>query len=377
MPAAADNILVRGVNWLGDAVMSTPALLRLRQARPGARLTLLSPLKLAGLWERQPFVDEVLTFSDSENVWQVARRLRGKKFTIALAFPNSIRAALELWLAGIPHRIGLARPGRSFLLTKAIPPRPAAMEMRQRSVGEIRRRIASGAGTILYPPTAHHVHHYLHLAAALGASPEPMPPRIEVSDGEMEKTRGKFGLIRAEGRPWFGLNPGAEYGPAKRWPAERFVAAAQSLREKTRCRWVVFGGAGDGALAATISSDIARATGEPPLNLAGKTSLRELAAALKLCALVLTNDSGPMHLAAAVGAPVAAIFGSTSPELTGPLFSARAQVARCHAPCSPCFRRECPIDLRCLRGIETEQVVAAALRSLGEIGPALDRCCPL
>ena len=212
---------------------------------------------------------------------------------------------------------------------------------------------------------AHHVHHYLHLAAALGSSPEPLPPRIEVGDGEMVEVRGKFSLMRADGRPWFGLNPGAEYGPAKRWPAERFVAAAHSLHAKTQCRWVVFGGPGDLALAEMMASAVARITGEPPLNLAGKTSLRELATALKICDLVLTNDSGPMHLAAAVGTPVVAIFGSTSPELTGPIFSARAQVVRCHAACSPCFRRECPIDLRCLLGIETQQVVTASLACLG------------
>jgi heptosyltransferase II len=367
MPSATESILVRSVNWLGDAVMSTPALIRLRQARPKARLTLLSPEKLAGLWQGQPFVDEVLTFSLSENVWQIGRRLRERKFTTGLVLPNSIRSALEIWLAGIPNRIGVARAGRSLLLTQTVPPRAGAMEMRKRPVGEIRQRIKSTDEPTPYPATAHHVHHYLHLAAALGASPEPIAPRIEVGEGEMEEVRGKFGLARAARRPWFGLCPGAEYGAAKRWPAERFVEAARTLQEKTQCQWIVFGGAGDRALAETIVGDIARLTGETPLNLAGQTSLRELAAALKICDLVLTNDTGPMHLAAAVGASVAAIFGSTSPELTGPTFSPRAQVVRCHAPCSPCFRRECPIDLRCLRGIQTEQVVAAALQCLANV----------
>jgi heptosyltransferase-2 len=127
---------------------------------------------------------------------------------------------------------------------------------------------------------------------------------------------------------------------------------------------VIFGSASDALLAETIASGIARAGGEAPLNLAGKTSLRELAAALKICDLVLTNDTGPMHLAAAVGAPVVVVFGSTSPELTGPVFSSRARVARRNVPCAPCFRRACPIDLRCLRGVETDQVVAAALDCL-------------
>jgi heptosyltransferase-2 len=362
--SATENILVRSVNWLGDAVMTTPALMRLRQARPGARITLLSPEKLAGLWERQPFVDELLTFSGSENIWQVGRRLREKKFTVGLAFPNSIRSALELRLAGIPRRVGVACAGRSLFLTDAVPRSAGEVVMRKFSVAEIRWRIKAGVAPANYPVTAHHVHHYLRLAAALGASPEIMPPRIDVSEDAMDAARGKFGLARAKGRPWFGLNPGAEYGSAKRWPAERFVAAARDLRDKTQCRWVILGGAGDRALAETITSDLARAIGEPPLNLAGATSLRELAAVLKICDLVLTNDSGPMHLASAVGAPVTAIFGSTAPELTGPVFSERAQVVRRRTPCAPCFRRECPIDLRCLRGIETEQAVAAALTCL-------------
>jgi heptosyltransferase II len=364
MPAARESILVRSVNWLGDAVMSTPALLRLRQARPDARITLLSPQKLAGLWERQPFVDEVLTFSASENILQVSRRLREKKFTTGAAFPNSIRSALELWLAGIPKRIGVGSFGRSLLLTDTVAPTPAALEMRKRPLNEIHNRIKKNSPITHYPPEAHHVHHYLRLAAVLGASTEPTAPRIDVGKDELETASAKFGLSRSDGRPWFGLCPGAEYGPAKRWPAERFVETAQALQNKTRCRWIILGGNADVTLADSISNDIARGTGEPPLNLAGKTSLRKLAAVLRICDFVLTNDTGPMHLAAAVGTPMVAIFGSTSPELTGPIFSAKARIVRSNVPCSACFRRECPIDLRCLRSIETNQVVAAAMDCL-------------
>jgi heptosyltransferase-2 len=357
MPPPAEKILVRSVNWLGDALMTTPALMRLRQARPQARITLLSPEKLAGLWERQPFADEVLTFSGAETVWQIGRLLRGRGFGAGIAFPNSVRSALELWLAGIPNRIGA---GRGLLLTQSAGRRRGAMEMRKRTVRQVRERIRAGSQPESIPAEAHHVRHYLHLVAALGASAEPLAPRIEVSADTMEDVRGKFGLARSAGQPWFGLNPGAEYGPAKRWPAERFVEAAVALRRKTNCRWVLFGGAGD----CDLAEKIAREAGEPILNLAGKTTLRELAAALKLCDFVLTNDTGPMHLAAAVGARMVAIFGSTSPELTGPVFSPRARIVRQRVPCAPCFRRQCPVDLRCLRGIEAETVVAAAMDCL-------------
>jgi hypothetical protein len=240
--------------------------------------------------------------------------------------------------------------------------------MRKRPVREIRRRIQTRRGSdplsgarrttsiiiCTWPPRWER-------------RPSRWPPRIDVSEEEMEAARGKFGLARAAGRPWFGLNPGAEYGPAKRWPAERFVAAARALREKTHCRWMVLEARATAPWRRRFRRHRPRhrrTAAEP----GGQTSLRELAAVLKICDLVLTNDSGPMHLAAAVGAPVTAIFGSTSPELTGPVFSARAQVVRCDAPCAPCFRRECPIDLRCLRGIETEQVVAAALCVIQKTG---------
>lgn len=355
------SILVRGVNWLGDSVMTTPALLRLRQARPEARITLLAPEKLAALWQGQPFVDEVMSFSPSETVRQISRRLREKRFSAAVAFPNSWRTALELWLAGIPERIGAARPGRGFFLTKSLPSRRGTVPMRKRSPREIRRLIASGTPPPVIPVEAHHVYHYLHLAAALGASTEPLAPSLEVPWEQMEEVRQKFGLTPEAG-PWAGLNPGAEYGPAKRWPAERFVEAALALGRRTPCRWIVFGGAGDRELAEQVLRGLRGAGGKEALNLAGKTSLRELAAALKICTLVLTNDTGPMHLAAAVGAPVVAIFGSTSPELTGPVFSPRAQIVRQPVPCAPCFLRECPIDLRCLRGIPSRSVVEATLR---------------
>lgn len=359
MPASPEKILVRGLNWLGDAVMSTPALQRLRQARPAARITLLTPEKLAGLWQDQPYLDEVITFSATDSVWQVARRLRREKFSDAVAFPNSIRSALELWLAGIPRRVGVTRPGHGIFLNRAVPPR-IGMRMRKRSVAEIRQLIASGAVTPRPPSAAHHIHNYLYLTSALGASPEPLPPRIFVNDGQVDKACQKFGLeICGKDQPLFSLNPGAEYGPAKRWPAERFAASAVALQKQTHCRWLIFGGAGDVSTAEKIAAKIPGA-----LNLAGKTTLPELAALLKLCRLLLTNDTGPMHLAAAVGTPVVAVFGSTSPELTAPLNSSTTQIVRVPVPCAPCFRRECPIDLRCLTGIETAQVIAAAQQVL-------------
>jgi heptosyltransferase-2 len=179
----------------------------------------------------------------------------------------------------------------------------------------------------------------------------------------------------AEPPLWFGLNAGAEYGPAKRWPEERFIEAAIRIQKQTRCRWLIFGLKTEREPAMRIAANIYRATEDlfgpdeveknpHVLNLAGKTNLVELCAALKFCRVLLTNDSGPMHVAAALGTPVVVPFGSTSPELTGPGLpgDSRHQLLRAQAPCSPCFLRECPIDFRCMKDISVEAVVRAVLR---------------
>ncbi|HVY69561.1 MAG TPA: lipopolysaccharide heptosyltransferase II, partial [Verrucomicrobiae bacterium] len=228
-----------------------------------------------------------------------------------------------------------------------------------------------GAKPPSLPPGAHQIHEYLYLVWVLGARPEPLPPHICVTPEEIAAARQKFGLSgRADGKSdWIGLNPGAEYGPAKRWPVENFAGAAIELARQTGCRLAIFGGPGDAELTKGLEERIragAKEAGTNPetTSLAGKTSLRELCATLACCRLVVTNDTGPMHLAAAVGTPVVVPYGSTAPDLTAPGLPGdpRHQLLRSTAPCAPCFLRECPIDFRCLRGIAVGQVVEAALR---------------
>lgn len=361
--AFQEKILVRGLNWLGDAVMSTPALQRLREARPNAHITLLTPEKLAGLWQDQPYLDKVMTFSAHENIWQVVWRLHQEKFTAAVAFPNSLRSALELCLAGIPRRVGVARPGRGFFLNQCIPPRGDAVPMRKRTAGEVGLLVAANAPVPEIPAAAHHIYDYLYLTSEFGASARATAPYIFISDAQAAKLCAPLRIEPAPpDRPWFGMAPGAEYGPAKRWPQSRFAAAAVELQKQTNCRWLIFGGKADVPIAEKITTEI-RFSGTGPdgaLNLAGKTNLRELTAALKMCRLVLTNDTGPMHLAAAVGSAVVVPFGSTAPELTAPGPGPNIKILRNPPPCAPCFRRDCPIDMRCLEGISVEKVVAAA-----------------
>jgi lipopolysaccharide heptosyltransferase II len=406
------RILIRGTNWLGDAVMTTPALLRLRETFPDAHVTILTPEKLRDLWRNHPAVNEAISLSARENILAAGKKLRAGNFDLALVLPNSPRSAIETWLAGIPQRIGYARPWRNFFLTQTVEPRAEAGKMRKRSVAEIKRLTAgpqSGAG---FQPASekeiagkmpaplsisHQIHEYLHLAAALGANPEPRAPQLFIAPGELEAAKRKFGLEEIS-RPLFGLNPGAEYGPAKRWPIERFIAAAREIQNRTNCLWLVFGGKNDKTTGAQIQSAIGNR--QPAINLSGQTSLRELMALLRACRVLLTNDSGPMHVAAALGTPVVAPFGSTSPELTGPGLPSdppawprrmdqthgttrqrletkealeilrrgedpRHRLLKSNAACSPCFLRECPIDFRCMNGISVEHVVEAVLSAFG------------
>ena len=215
------------------------------------------------------------------------------------------------------------------------------------------------------PYEAHQMHDYLHLAATLGASDRPLAPTLVVRDSEVDAALAKFGISR-QGL-WLGVNAGAEYGPAKRWPRSRFVEAVTAIHQQTGCRCLVFGAPGDRALADGIASDLHACI--PDLrNLTGLTSLRELMALLAHCRVVLTNDTGPMHIAAALGVPVVVPFGSTSPELTGPGLPGdpRHRLLRSDAPCAPCFLRECPIDFRCMNGIATRRVVEAVMEVLAD-----------
>ena len=365
------RILVRGTNWLGDAVMTTPALSRLREKFPEAHITLLTPEKLQDLWTNHPAISETISVAAGESVFSVGKKLRAGKFDLTLVLPNSPRSAIETWLAGIPQRIGYARPWRNAFLTQTVASRADAVKMRKRSLAEIKRLISHLPSPISHlPSSSHQIHEYLHLAAALGANPEPVAPQLFVSPDEIDAAKKKFGLEKIA-QPILGMNPGAEYGPAKRWPVDRYVAAAREIQNRTKCAWLIFGSKND----ITIAEQIQSAIGNRPsaiFNLSGETSLRELMALLKSCRVLLTNDSGPMHVAAALGTPVVVPFGSTSPELTGPGLpgDVRHRLLKSDAPCAPCFRRECPIDFRCMSGIGVERVVQAVLAAQSGSGGA-------
>ena len=365
MRQPSEKILVRGVNWLGDAVMTTQALQRIREAFPDAQITLLSPAKLAALFEHHPAVDSVMAVPATDSILQVAGKIRAERFDRGLVLPNSFRSALELALGGVRKRIGYAGNGRSPLLHQKVE-RPSVEAMRKRTVAQIQQlRAGKNQKRQSYPLEAHHLHQYLNLAKAFGASNELCAPTLRVLDTEITATQRKLN-VSGRGGPVFALNPGAEYGPAKRWPAESFIETAVQVQNQTQCRWLVVGGPNDRELTTKIVAGINRrinATSVPAKNLAGETSLRELMAVLASAQLLLTNDTGPMHVAAALGTPVVVPFGSTSFELTGPGLPGdpRHQFLKGQAACAPCFLRECPVDFLCMNSISVASAVKAVL----------------
>ena len=351
--SAPCGILIRSVNWLGDAIMALPAIDRLREAHPQARLTLLTHEKLAGLWEGTSHFDEVITFAKDESPFAIGHRLRQGGYDTALILPNSPRSALECWHARIPRRIGFVGKWRKGFLTEPISHHASVVPMHKRRRADIERRITRNDPPETFPASAHQIHLYLHLVKHLGASDKPLMPRLQCAPSPQPK----------HDRPQVGFVPGAEHGPAKRWPIAHFFEAGRKLIEDYQAQLLLLGSDGDVETTAQI------AAGLPAghiTDLAGKTTLAELAATLAACDVVLTNDTGPMHVAAAVGTPVVVLFGSTSPDLTAPGLPGGGshQLLRPTAPCSPCYLKECPIDLRCLNDITPAQAVQAVVRVL-------------
>ena len=347
MPADAlkpFRILIRSTNWLGDAVLTIPAVQALARGRPDAQVTVLAPAKLADLWKAVPGVAAVLPIEAGAGVFGVARTIRAAgPFDVAVLFPNSLRAALEAWLAGVPRRVGYAGHRRRKLLNQVIPePRDSADKEDGEPLPETILRLQG---------QEHQSRRYAHLALAVGA--ESVAPYGEPPAAEAVATPARGGWLR------LGICPGAEYGPTKRWLPERFAEAARLVAAERACEWVIFGVEKDRA----IGAEIEKALGEHPCeNLIGQTTLAGLMTALRRCHVLLTNDTGTMHLAAYLGVPVVAVFGSTAPWLTGPLAPPeRVRILRHQVECSPCFLKECPLDLRCMKAVTAGEAAAAVL----------------
>ncbi len=345
--ARIKRLLLRGPNWLGDAVMCEPALAAARRLFHGAEITLLAKPPVAELFKGHPDLDCILAYQDPgqhagfSGKWLLAETLRRQRFDMAVLFQNAFSAAFLAFLAGIPRRYGYSTDGRRFLLSDPVPV----------PVGSQR---------------PHQVDYYLRLLEPLGLNAEARSPRLYLS---AEDTQAANSLLAEAGIDeqefLIGLNPGSTYGTAKRWLPERFAEAADRLvrdiadKSGAGARVVIVGAKGEEALGLAIAERM-QAT---PLRLAGRTTVRQLMAVVGRCGLFLTNDTGPMHIAAALGVPVAAIFGPTDSRTTSP-FGGRHRIISHPVDCAPCLLRECPIDHRCMTRLTVDEVYGAATRLL-------------
>ena len=340
-PPVADQarwrrLLVRAPNWLGDAVMSLPVLAGLKRLYSQAAITVLAIAGLAPLFHAAPGVDQVLVYPRDQGKWRFLWGQRGR-FDLAVALPNSLESALGLWVTGAPARLGYVADLRRPWLSLALYGRRHLQDV-------------------------HLVYYYLGLLTALGEVTSFTPPGLGVSKEESDAAQARLaaGGLASNG-PWVGLSPGAAYGPAKRWPPERLAQTADILHREVGARLVILGGPGDRPEAQMVISRLQA----PALDLVGRTDLRQVMAVLSGLDLLITNDSGLMHLAAALGAPLVAIFGSTDPAATGP-FTPRATALRHPLPCSPCFKRTCATGYECLTAINVQEAAAAAKTRLKE-----------
>ncbi len=333
------RILVRATNWIGDAVMSLPALRVLSCRYPDAHISVLARPWVAALYEGERSIDRIVPLQGAPGMrdwglkWKAATALRKEGFDLAVLFPNSFESAAVAFLSGAKRRIGYARDARTFLLTDAVP-----LPVK----GEIPR---------------HERFYYLEMLRRAGIIDSlPDVSEIRLDGVAAARTRGEA-LFAARGirLPVVGVSPGAAYGGAKRWLPERFAEAAFQLAERIGGSVVVFGSPGE----KTMCGEVAAAS--RGANFAGVTTLREFIDMTAACTLFLTNDSGAMHIAAALGVPSVTVFGPTDETATGPS-GAHARLLREPVECAPCKLRECPIDHRCMTRVTARRVVEEAVK---------------
>jgi heptosyltransferase-2 len=342
------KILIRATNWVGDAIMALPALRAARKRCPDAEIAIVAWPYVADIYRDQAICDQLIAYdpkglhSGISGRERLASELRAQKFDVALLLQNAFDAAWLAWRANIPERIGYARDGRSFLLTKAV--------------------LLPKHGEI----PAHEKFYYLELLRRAGWL-DSMPNEEFISLSIPEEKRQsadeflyKSGVRRGALR--IAIGAGASYGSAKCWPPPRFAKVANRLQSEADADVILFGTSAEAGVAAAISVEMQQS----PIDLTGKTAIADLPALLSQCHLFIGNDSGAMHVAAAVGLPVVAVFGPTDSEGTAPV-TPRCTIVQQKPYCSPCFLRRCPTDHRCMTAITAGMVEAAARPWLSSI----------
>jgi heptosyltransferase II len=329
------NIIVRMPNWVGDVVMAIPVLIDLRNAFPSARITAMRRYPMGELLLEMPQIDEIFSFTKTsrlvrrEEKRNILGKLKKGSYDLGVILPSSFSSAWWFYQGGVGERIGYEGAFRNALLTHSVP-RPENAD---------NQHLILSNKALLEP---------------LGIAPSDTNPKIYLKKEEEEQVRQL--LTRHGVKPHHkvvGINPGAAYGSAKCWLPERFREVTKRLLEDKDCIVMYFGD----LITAGLVKEICQGLSPRVINMAGLTSLRELASLISVCDVLLTNDSGPMHIAGALSTPVVALFGSTSSTMTGPF--GNAKVIQKSVACSPCYRRVCPIDFRCMKQIEVDEVVHA------------------
>jgi heptosyltransferase-2 len=342
------KILIRATNWVGDAILALPALRAVRVRFSNAEIAIVARPYVADLYRDQEICNQLIAydrnglhagFSGRE---RLASELRAQKFDVALLMQNAFDAAWLAWRANIPERIGYARDGRSFLLTKAVAlPRN----------GEI---------------PAHERFYYLELLRRAGWLDSVQDETfIGLSVSEDKRRSADEFLCESgvrQGAPRIAIGAGASYGSAKCWPPSRFAEVASRLQMEADADVILFGTVAEAGVSAAISAEMRR----PPIDLTGKTAIADLPALLSQCHIFIGNDSGAMHVAAAVGLPIVAVFGPTDPFGTAPV-TPRSSIVQQKPYCSPCLLRRCPTDHRCMTAISADMVEAATKPWLSSI----------
>ncbi|MCL2790357.1 MAG: lipopolysaccharide heptosyltransferase II [Desulfobulbus sp.] len=349
-PQHPQKILVRSTNWIGDAVMTTPAVRTIRENFPESEIVMLVHPWVSDVFRYSPRVDRLILYDKKgrhkglRGMLRLVSELRQERFDCAILLQNAFEAALIALLAGIPVRGGYATDGRGLLLTHAV-----------QKINELNKK--------------HEVNYYQRIMQGLGLQPAVNALELFIQGEQIETARRLLSEYTGShpGKvPVIGFNPSAAFGPAKRWPADKFAELARILCQRTRCCIVLFGSTADRKTAAAIKESAGMEAASRMIDLTGATSLIEAMALIGECDVFVTNDSGLMHVAAALHTPLVAIFGSTDHIATGP-FSDNAVVIRKPLPCSPCKKSLCPEKhFRCMRLIDSGEVGQAVLRILAE-----------
>lgn len=335
-----NKILIRATNWVGDAILTIPAVDSIRATYPRAHIAVLAKPWVADIYKLFTGIDEIIIYEKKYDnvlgVLRLARELKKKNFDLAILLQNAIEAAIISAAAGIPLRAGYNSDGRGFLLTHRV--------QRNKEIKKL-----------------HQIDYYLEMIKTLGCVSVNKEMHLETKINRLDAQNVIQKYLPDHVGPVVGIAPGAIYGPAKRWFPARFAKVADKIADEFDCRIILLGGKSDWDAA----EEVRRLTQTSVFNLAGKTSLKEAVFLISQCRLFISNDSGLMHVAGALNIPTIAIFGSTNPQTTSPAGNQSVVIQR-EVSCSPCLKKKCPTDFRCMESITEEDVFAVARNILAK-----------